>query len=250
MSFLAQARTGASTRPKIIMLYGVAGIGKSTEASRLPNGVFLPTEDNVDHISNATVLPLARDFGQVMTMLQELAEAEHSFENLTVDSISSLGRLIDAQVCVENNVTQIDKIPYGNGKNLAMEYWTHFWNMIAWIRDNRNMNVILISHPEIKKVPNPNGESYDGYKPQLNDKAMEMLRQNCNGVFFADFEVMVRSTDKGFGQKEHKGVGNGNRVMYTQSRPTHVAKCAVSLPEKMSFDLVEALSEWNKIVTA
>ena len=239
MSFLSQARQGVANRAKIIMLYGVPGIGKSSVAAETPNCVFVPTEDNLDHISTATILPLATDYNTFKSMLVEIANEEHGFENLAVDSISSLDKLINKQVEQDNNVDQIEKIPYGKGKEFAQKYWHDFWSVIAYIRDNRNMNVILIAHPEIKKVPNPEGEAYDGYKPMLNEKAMEMLKQNCNAVFFANYKVMVRSVDKGFGNKEHKGVGNGNAVMYTQARPQHVAKSASTppLPYEMPLDL-------------
>ena len=243
MSFLSQARQGASSRPKITMLYGVTGIGKSSEAARMPKCVFVPTEDNQDHIESATILPLCNSFDDVMGELTEIANAEHDFETLTVDSISSLDKLINGKVCQENNVDQIDKIPYGKGKEFAIKHWHDFWNIIAWIRDNRNMDVVLIAHPEIKKVPNPEGESYDGYKPMLNEKAMEMLKQNCNAVFFANHKVMTRSVDKGFGNKDHKGVGNGTAVMYTQARPAHIAKsaCTPPLPYELPFDLPTAI---------
>lgn len=246
MSFLSQARQGASKRPKIMMVYGVPGIGKSTVAANLPNAVFVPTEDNMDHISNATILPLAKSFEDAMGMLFELSNEEHPFENLVIDSISSLDKLINQKVAVDNNVDEVSKIPYGKGKEFAMTYWNQFWDSISWIRDNRNMNVVLIAHPEIKKVPNPDGESYDGYKPMLNEKAMEMLKQNCNAVFFANHKVMVKSVDKGFGNKDHKGVGSGQAVMYTQARPAHVAKSAATpaLPYEMPFDLNNALDIW------
>ncbi len=239
MSYLSQARVGASDRPKIVMVYGVPGIGKSTVAAQLPKCVFVPTEDNVDHITSAAIMPLSTDYNMFRNMLIEIANDEHEFENLVVDSISSLDKLINKAVETDNNVDQIDKIPYGKGKEFALKYWDDFWSVISYIRDNRKMNIVLIAHPEIKKVPNPEGEAYDGYKPMLNEKAMERLKQNCNAVFFANYKVMVRSTDKGFNQKEHKGVGNGSAVMYTQARPAHVAKSASNppLPYEMPLDL-------------
>ena len=243
MSFLQQARQGAADRAKIVMVYGVPGIGKSTVAAQMPNCVFVPTEDNVDHITTATVLPLAKDYAMFKNMLVEIANEDHPFENLVIDSISSLDKIINKAVEIDNNVDQIEKIPYGKGKEFAQKYWDDFWSVISYIRDNRNMNVILIAHPEIKKVPNPEGEAYDGYKPMLNEKAMEKLKQNCNAVFFANYKVMVRSVDAGFGNKEHKGVGNGSAVMYTQARPAHVAKsaCNPPLPYEMPFDLATAI---------
>lgn len=242
---LASITQGRVNRPKIIMVYGVPGIGKTTAASKLPNPIFLPTEDGQDELDVAK-FPLMRSFQDVMEALNSLANEQHEFQSLVVDSMSSLELLINGQVCKDANVTDISKIPYGNGPKLAMEYWEKFFNAVSWLRDNRNMIVTLIAHPEITKTPNPDGESYDSYAPLLSKKALELFKQKCNAIFFANYKVFVRSVDKGFGQKDHKGVGSGERVMYTSTRPTYVAKnqAQPSLPEEMPFDLNLALDYW------
>ena len=249
MSFLDQARKGAiKDRAKIYMVYGVAGIGKTTAFAELPDSVIIPTEDNQDHVDSAIVLPLARSFNDVLAMISEIGQTEDfKVSHVGIDSISALDRLINDQVCQENDVQQIEKIPYGKGKEFALQHWKTFWGALAWLRDVRNISVCLIAHPKIIKEPNPDGESYDTYRPDLNDKALEMLRQNCNGVFFCNYKVFVRKQDKGFGQTEAKGVGNGDRIMYTQKRPTYVAKsaCNPALPQEMELDLNKLFELWQ-----
>jgi len=242
---LSNITQGRVNRPKIFLIYGVPGIGKTTAVSKMPNPIFLPTEDGQDELDVAK-FPLMRSYEQVMEALSSLANEEHEFQTLAVDSMSSLELIINAKVCQDQNVTDISKIPYGNGPKLAFEYWEKFFNAISWLRDNKNMQIALISHPEITKTPNPDGESYDSYSPLLSKKALELFKQKCNAIFFANYKVFVKSVDKGFGQKDHKGIGNGERVMYTTARPTYIAKnqAQPSLPDEMPFDLNLALDYW------
>lgn len=242
---LSSITQGRVNRPKIIFLYGVPGIGKTTAASKLPRPIFLPTEDGQDELDVAK-FPLLKSYDECMEAITALANGETDFKTLVVDSMSSLEMLIEAKVCSDANVTQISKIPYGRGRDLVMEYWEKFFNAVSWIRDNKGMQVVLIAHPEITKVPNPDGESYDSYAPLLSKKALELFKQKCNAIFFANYKVFVRSVEKGFGQKDHKGVGSGERVMFTTSRPTYVAKnqAQPSLPDEMPFDLNLALDYW------
>lgn len=242
---LASITQGRVNRPKIILLYGVPGIGKTTAASKMPNPIFLPTEDGQDELDVAK-FPLIKSYEDMMTALTSVANGETEFKTLVVDSMSSLEMIIEAKVCNDSNVTQISKIPYGRGRDLVMEYWEKFFNAVSWIRDNKGMQVVLIAHPEITKTPNPDGESYDSYTPLLSKKALEMFKQKCNAIFFANYKVFVRSVEKGFGQKEHKAVGSGERVMFTTTRPTYIAKnqAQPSLPDEMPFDLNLALDYW------
>ena len=50
------------------------------------------------------------------------------------------------------------------------------------------------------------------------------------------YKVNVRLTDKKLGKEEKKAVGGGDRVLYTEERPTHDAKNRLGLDYEIPMD--------------
>jgi hypothetical protein len=55
-------------------------------------------------------------------------------------------------------------------------------------------------------------------------------------VFFCNYKVYTSTTDEGFNRKRTVGVGNGERVIYTTERPSHLAKNHLNLPDELPLD--------------
>ena len=75
---LASLRRGGDARPPRILVYGVAGVGKTQFAADAPDPVFLQTEDGLGQIE-ASTFGLLRSFDQVMEALGCLYTEEHAF---------------------------------------------------------------------------------------------------------------------------------------------------------------------------
>jgi len=93
------------------------------------------------------------------------------------------------------------------------------------------MNIILIAHAQIKTFADPaQPTGYDRYQLKLNEKAAAVLREAVECVLFATYETTVV---KEKGDKKGRGVGDGERVMYTERRPAFDAKNHFDLPFEM-----------------
>jgi hypothetical protein len=220
---LSSLRRTAVKRPPRIFLYGAEGTGKSSFAANSPNCVFLQTEDGLDAIE-AQSFGLARSFSDLMDAIGALAEEEHQFSTVALDSVDWAEQLIFKDVCQEAKVANISEIGFGKGFVAALSRWSMLLEGLDILRNERNMAVILIGHARIKKFDDPTTESYDRWEPDLHASASSTLCEWSDIVSFVNFRVAVRTQDAGFNRKISKGTGNGTRTMYLESRPAFTAK--------------------------
>lgn len=221
-------------KPPRILIYGPPKIGKSTFGSLAPSPVFIQTEDGLDAI-DVPAYPLASSFADVLAAIEELATKEHQFKTLVIDSADWLERLIQAQICDEKKVKNIDEIGYGKGFLFALDLWRQFIDATNWLRDNKDMCIINIAHSQIKRYQNPETEAYDRHQIKMHDKASDLLMENSDMIFFVNEQVMVKKTQEGFSERK-RAIGTGSRVLYTEGRPSFVAGNRFSLPPEIPFD--------------
>jgi len=237
--------SGAKKGPKIVMVYSRPGVGKSSAIGELENVVFLPLEDNLDHVE-ASKLPLSSTWEEVKGWMNMLLTTEHEFKYFCPDSVSSLSHIMEKQVCQDEGVEELAKIPYGKGPEYLMQYVKEFYELCLRLKNERGMYTVMTAHADITKQPNPEGEPFDSFSPKLHKKAIDFLTEKCNAVFFARIKEKAVEKEKVFGQKRYKGVGNGERAIYTDSRPAYMAKCTCKhMPLEMPMDFNLIFDYWD-----
>lgn len=221
-------------KPPRILIYGPPKIGKSTFGSLAPSPVFIQTEDGLDAI-DTPAFPLAKNWGEVLSYLGELAEGDHDRKTVVLDSADWLERLIHAQVCEEKKVKSIEDIGYGKGYLFALDLWRQYIEATNYLREERNMCVINIAHSQIKRFENPETDSYDRYQIKMHDKAAALLMENSEMILFVNEVVGVKKAQEGFSERK-RAIGTGERIIYTEGRPSFVAGNRFSLPASVPFD--------------
>ena len=111
MSFLNSVKRNKAKTERVI-IYGESGLGKTTFATSAPNPIVIQTEDGLGEI-DVPCLPLAESYIDVMKALDSLANEDHDFKTVIIDSLDWLETLIWKQVCTDNKVSSIEKIGYG-----------------------------------------------------------------------------------------------------------------------------------------
>lgn len=240
---LEQIKSGKSPGPRRILVYGEHGVGKSTFAAGAPKCVFVPTEEGQDDI-DCNRFPLATEFDQVIKAISELASEKHDFGSVAIDSADWLEQLIFRQVCKDKRVDSIEDIGYGKGYVYALAYWREILDGLAYLRSSIGMTVILIAHAQVKKFSDPATDSYDRYMPRLHDRSSHLIQEWVDEVLFARFKVLTTTVDEGFGRTKTRGIGDGERIVLTTPRPSHVAKNRIDgLPPEIPFTW-EAFSQY------
>lgn len=232
MSVLSTILSGATPGPRRMLVYGTAGIGKSTFATCAPNPIVIQTEDGLNEISTSK-FPVAQSLDGVMESLAALYHEQHEFRTVVIDSLDWLERLIWAKVCQTRQVASIEDIGYGKGYAFALSHWRDVLDCLSALRASRGMTTILIAHARIERFENPETEAYDRYVPRLHKTAAAMVAEWCDEVLFATYKVFTKATDEGFNQKRVQGLGAGERVLRCTERPSHLAKNRLALPDEL-----------------
>lgn len=221
--------------PPRIVLYGVQGVGKSTWASHAPCPIFLPTEDGIEHI-DVPAYPLLASWPQVQEACISLLEEPHEYQTVVLDSLDRLESLIWEDVCTEHRVRSIEEIGYAKGYIFALSRWNWLLQSLDALRSQRKLACILIGHAKIERFESPDTASYDRYGLRLHKHASGLVQEWADHVFFATYEVFVKTEKSGFGKEKGKAVGQGNRILRTAERPFASAKSRAALPDEIPLD--------------
>lgn len=235
---LASISNEARIRAPRILLLGVHKIGKSEFAcgnrfaagkrveTNVNGAVVIPVkgEEGVDELV-VPKFPTQPTYEGVMEALGVLYEGGHEHKAVVIDSASALEPLVWDHVCAKHNVSSIEEVGggYGKGYTEAAAVFRALLEGLDALRAEHNMTSVLIGHVKVKRFDDPNGDSYDQYQFDVNDKVANLVARWADLILFCTTKVVVRKEDKGFGKEKKRGldVTGGQRFLYTQRRPAH-----------------------------
>lgn len=221
--------TAAEVKPPRVVIYGVHGVGKTTWAAGAPSPIFLPAEDGLGRLQ-VPHFPTVTSYGGLLQALHVLVQAEHEYRTVVVDSLDAVEPLVWAETCDVNNWQHIEEPGYGKGYALALPHWRRMLAGCDMLRD-AGMTVILIAHATTQRYHSPITEAYDRYQPRLKANAADVVLDWADAVLFADYRThTVQDQDK-----RSRGIGQGERVCYTEERPAWKAKNRYALPTEIEM---------------
>ncbi|MCA0944532.1 ATP-binding protein [Salipiger pacificus] len=226
MSFnLSSIQSGATNanRPPILICYGVHGVGKTTLGAMFPNPILLRCEDGLGGLA-VDAFPKAETFDDVMTALQALATEDHGYQTLVVDSLDWLEPMVWEQTCRNNGWQSIEEPGFGKGYVATMDQWREYMDAVNYLRDAKGMTIFQIAHTDIRTFEDPNADSYSRYEIKLHKKASALVQEHADAILFANYRVSVKTSEGGFGAKKARAIGSGERLLYTEERPSFLAK--------------------------
>lgn len=242
--------TGRVSRsPQRVLLYGPAGIGKSSLAALAPEPVFLDLERGTHELDVPRIEGI-ETFADLRAVLQ--SDLLAPYKTVVLDSITRAEELAVAHVIqtVKNEkgecVDTIEGFSYGRGlQHVYDAFLLLLQDLDLQVRSGRN--VVLIAHDCTTDVPNPAGENFLRFEPHLqaskSGKASVRLRviQYADHVLFMAYDVAVL--------KGGKGKGGGTRTIWTVERPDHIAKSR-SLSEVIPFESSTDGTIWTMLLNA
>ena len=227
---LASLKRQSDRKPPRMLVYGTAGIGKTTLGVAAPAPVFIQTEESeVD----CPTFGLLKTFDEVMEAVGSLYAEAHDFQTVVLDSLDWLEPIIWRETCRANGWANIEAAGYGKGYAAALDTWRLLLDGFNALRDEKSMGVMLLAHCEIKRFDSPETEPYDRYQIKLNKSASALVQEHVDAVLFANYRVSTVKTDLGFNKKAVRGVSGGDRMLFTNERPAFLAKNRYGLPDSL-----------------
>ena len=244
MSMLNNIKKTKTKRPRRTLLYGVHGIGKSSWANMWPDPIFINLEDGLTDI-DADAFPVPMNLQEAWGPIMELsgdATAGHGYKTLVIDSVDWLEqRFVWNEVASKNGVKHIGDVGFGKGYAQAADMFSKLLMGLDSVR-NTGMHVLLLAHSSIRRFDAPDSEAYDRYMPKLHQNnsgfgVSSLVQEWADEVLFCNYKSYTKTTTGGFGKETTKAIGNGERVIYTTERPSHIAKNRLGLPDTVPMSV-------------
>ena len=229
------------------MIYGPAGIGKSSCAALAPRPVFLDLEQGTSAMDVPRIDGL-ETYADVRACLQ--SSVFDGYDTLVVDSGTKLEELIPAHV-MATVPTERGQIPerlqdYGWGKEMGHIYDAFLLVLQDLDRHVRaGRNVIMIVHDCTNDVPNPAGENFIRFEPRLQSPKSGKASIRHRAIEWADHVLWIGYDVNA--TKAGKGIGGGTRRIYPTERPDHVAKSRTLPDAPIIYDSATDGAVWNLI---
>lgn len=245
---LQSLRRSKDDRPPMILAYGPEKTGKTTLANEFPNAVFLQTEEGFGNLELDTFGKL-NSFADVMEAITALYEGDdHGYQTVVVDSVTALQPMIWAETGERgddkgNKKQRIEDFGYGKGYTYALAVWQELLDGLNALRRDRGMTVILIAHAVVKRIDDPETVAYSRHDIDLDERASNLLKRECDVILLVKPDVTIKSEDQGFGKSRAIADGGRNVWIYATSRPAYVAGNRYGMPDKTLFRLGAGYAE-------
>lgn len=244
---LSAISTRRRVKPPKIVLYGVGGIGKSTFGAMAPAPIFLCTEEGIptqDDEGNPIEVPafefengdpIIRSWETLLECVGALIKGDHPYKTVVLDSLDFAEPLLWSYTAERYGEDHIEGFGYGKGYGYAVDEASILLQGLEKLRNEKGMAVVLIAHHEIKRFDDPAVPSYDRFKLKLQDRLAWRVYDWADAVLFANYKHHTVTDEKKAFEKtgRTRQVGTGERVIFTQERPSHWAKNRYSLPPEL-----------------
>jgi AAA domain len=220
---------GKVKKPLAIMLYGQAGLGKTTFGEEAPSPIFISPEE-IDEIDSAR-FPKLKSWTE---FLQQLRAVPAEYKTLVIDGLDGIEKLGEKEILSKEPGKTMATACGGYGKA-----YERLEQMFMDVRDNylvplrtKGMNIVLICHASRTKFDNQvELIAYDRYEPNLHKKILPIFMDWVSACLFITTKVYKAEMSTG----KESGTSAGERVIYTEERPGFIAKNRFELPYEIPF---------------
>lgn len=228
-AFKIEVSEGTTSAPWRVIIFGVAGIGKSTFATTAPDPLFIDLENGLARVNCRKT--------QHLTNFKEFLEGLRyayttPYKTIVIDTISKLEDYLVAEVCRKQKVKVLGDIPWGKGADFLLAEWTEVFGFLAVLQAS-GKNILLIGHDQVTEYLDPTSENYHRYSVRLHKKTLPFLTAEVDAVLFCHWEKYVKAKQDGKGRM---AVGTGSRLIRTVEDPSVIAKNRFSLSEIVPMD--------------
>lgn len=168
--------------------------------------------------------PEVQTWNEMRSAITALIDTQHDYKTLVVDTSNGAERLCHEYVCLTQCKNDWNNfLAYGRGYEAALPEWIMLLSTLDKLREQKKMCILLLCHTQIKRFKNPEGDDFNRYSPDMNDKTWGATHKWADVVLFGNFHTVV--DDKG------KAAGGTQRVLCCTRTAAYDAKNRVGLPD-------------------
>lgn len=247
MSLLDTIKTKKVIKPLCVLFYGVHGIGKTSFAAGAEKPIFVGVEENTEF--DVPRFPKVTSWDGLKDQLNTLLKEKHDFRTLVIDTIDGLEDIAQTKILTGKNAGKNMETACGGYGKAYIEMAEMFIdlrdNYLEKLRD-KGMQIIILAHSEKNKFEDPMlAISYDTYSTSCHKRVKPIVQDWVQTILFANYDLVRAENNQG---KEYAESLDGKRVIYTEERPSHVAKNRFDLPYEMDFPKVGAWATFKRMV--
>ena len=225
--------TGRIAAPPKLLIYGPEGIGKSTFASKFPAPIFLDTECGTLQL-DVDRFKVPRTWQDVVARTASLAQEEHGYKTLVIDSLDWAEQLASEYVCRTLGVADLSEVAHGRAYVKVTKAVCDFLSSLDDLRRYKKMTILVLAHSVIAKfeLPDQAGQ-YDRYELDLGKKVKAFAKEWADAVLLCNWKTYIVKDEA---TKKVKGKGGRERVLYTTHTAAWDAKNRYDMPEELPLD--------------
>lgn len=218
-----------------IVYYAVPGFGKTTFASKFPNPILVRTEDGGRNIAvkKTEALETYLDFKDA---IEWLMQEPHEFKTVVIDTLDQLELLITKDVCAQEGKTDLGEIGFGRGEKKSAAFLSQVLGQLDVLNKERGMIVLLLAHSTVSEVKDPINDPYSRFRININEKyCLPEVERWADCILFGNYKIRTKEHKAG-AKKLIRPVGDfDTRVIYTEGRPSFLAKNRYGLPKEIEL---------------
>ena len=251
MGLIKKSNEIAIQRNVKMMVYGQAGMGKTTLALSAPSPLLLDFDNGVKRVNNAHLAEVGivqiTNWQEVMTLLTTEAGELAPFETIVVDTIGKMMDFIIAYRC--------------GGRNPRVQDWGVINSDFKWLVNalsGLNKHIIFVAHRDTRKegddtvfVPALREKSYNSIVTEL-DLLGYLEMKNENGVQKRSITFDPTSRNDGKNTCQLPGVMFINNILDKNGQPTakndFIEKSIIAKYQGMIAVKEQAQAEFNRVL--
>ena len=232
-----------------IVIYGTGGIGKTSLATLAPSPVFVNLDRDLSK-KGVNQVEGIESWQDLRAALQE-SSLWSGYQTVVIDTVTEAQRLAEAETLatVKHEKGHLVKSIEGYGFGKGYQHVLETFRLLLSDLDRHKAagrHVVLVCHSTTAYAPNPSGEDFlryepDLYQPPKTGRIRDAVKNWCDHMVFIDYDKSV---------KDGKAVGAGTRTLYAQELPHFWAKSRTLrnpiVFEEGSSTLWDALFKENK----
>ena len=216
-----------------ILIYGPPKIGKSSFASAAENALFLATEAGLNHLNVYQIQ--INSWNDLLMACKEIAEGEHNFRSIVLDTIDNCYRFCSSYVCEQNGIKHESDLGYGKAYALINNEFQRVLTKLSLLPQG----LFLISHSQTKEIDGRTGK-FSRYEPSLSEKIKRIVLGMCDMILYFDSEE----------ESSEDGNKLSKRVIRTKATRSYEAGDRTGkLPETIELDYDKFLAAYKIAVS-